>query len=83
MLKLQLKGLLLIQAQQLQIYLRNIDDALAWIVEHESTVFSHEMGADLERNEVLQKKFDVFMKVGSETWLLKSPKILIRSHWIS
>ena len=63
MLKLQIKGKLLIQAQQLQVYLRNVDDALAWISEHETTVLSHEMGADLEINEVLQKKFDVFLKV--------------------
>ncbi|XP_067948494.1 spectrin alpha chain-like isoform X2 [Watersipora subatra] len=62
MLKLQVKGKLLIQAQQLQIYLRNVDDALSWIVEHENTVLSHEMGNDLERNEMLQKKFDIFLK---------------------
>ena len=63
MLKLQIKGKLLIQAQQLQVYLRNVDDAMMWIGEHENTVLSHEMGSDLERNEVLQKKFDIFLKV--------------------
>lgn len=61
--RLQLKGLKLMQSQQLQVYLRNIEDAFGWIAEHEMTVSSVEMGSDLERNEVLQKKFDVFVKV--------------------
>lgn len=63
MLKLQMKGKLLVQAQQLQSYLRNVEDAMTWISEHEGFVTSAESGVDLERVEVLQKKFDVFVKV--------------------
>lgn len=77
MLKLQIKGRLLIQAQQLQVYLRNVDDALAWISEHEATVLSHEMGGDLEINIVLQKKFDVFLKVCEQKRWLKFARLLV------
>ena len=64
--RLQLKGCKLVEAQKLQVYLRNVEDSLVWISEHEVIVLSVEIGTDLERNEALQKKFDVFSKVGTD-----------------
>nr|CDS29622.1 Spectrin alpha actinin [Hymenolepis microstoma] len=43
-------------------YLRRVDELLFWIREKEALVTSEEFGQDLEHVEVLQKKYDEFMK---------------------
>lgn len=63
MFKLQIKGKLLIQAQQLQSYLRNVEEAMIWITEHENFASSTEIGPNLEKAKSLQKKFENFNKV--------------------
>ncbi|XP_041430679.1 spectrin alpha chain, non-erythrocytic 1 isoform X5 [Xenopus laevis] len=60
LLKMQEKGVKLLQAQKLVQYLRECEDTLDWINDKEAIVTSEELGQDLEHVEVLQKKFEEF-----------------------
>ena len=57
-------GIRLQQALQLIQFVRECDEVMFWISDKEAFVTSEEFGHDLEHVEVLQKKYDEFVKVG-------------------
>ncbi|VDP10579.1 unnamed protein product [Soboliphyme baturini] len=61
--KLTEKGLRLQQALTLLQFTRQCDEVMYWIVDKEAFVLNEEFGHDLEHVEVLQRKFDDFLKV--------------------
>ncbi|CDW52174.1 Spectrin alpha chain [Trichuris trichiura] len=60
--KLSDKGLRLQQALKLLLFTRQVDEVMYWILDKEAFVTTEEFGQDLEHVEVLQKKFDDFLK---------------------
>ena len=56
-------GIRLQQALQLIQFVRECDEVMFWITDKEAFVTSEEFGHDLEHVEVLQKKYDEFVKV--------------------
>nr|XP_032800960.1 spectrin alpha chain, non-erythrocytic 1 isoform X8 [Petromyzon marinus] len=60
LLRMQEKGVKLLQAQKLLHYLRECHEVMDWINDKEAIVMSEELGQDLEHVEVLQKKFEEF-----------------------
>ncbi|GMR45924.1 hypothetical protein PMAYCL1PPCAC_16119, partial [Pristionchus mayeri] len=60
--KLKDKGKKLGQALKLLQFIRQCDEVLYWIRDKESFVSIEDMGMDLEHVEVLQRKFDDFLK---------------------
>jgi spectrin alpha len=60
--KLEDKGLKLQQALKLLQFIRKCDEMLYWIRDKMAFVGSDDLGADLEHVEVMQKKFDEFLK---------------------
>ncbi|CAJ0583549.1 unnamed protein product, partial [Mesorhabditis spiculigera] len=59
---LQQKGLKLDQALKLLQFTRQCDEVLRWIRDKETFVTSEDLGMDLEHVEVLQRKFEDFLK---------------------
>uniref|UniRef100_A0A7E4VTH7 Spectrin alpha chain n=1 Tax=Panagrellus redivivus TaxID=6233 RepID=A0A7E4VTH7_PANRE len=60
--KLQDKGVRLQQALKLLQFTRQCDEMLYWIRDKEAFVTSDDFGTDLEHVEVMQRKFDEFLK---------------------
>ncbi|KRY87102.1 Spectrin alpha chain [Trichinella pseudospiralis] len=60
--KLAEKGIRLQQALKLLLFTRQCDEVMYWILDKEAFVTTEEFGQDLEHVEVLQKKFDDFLK---------------------
>lgn len=60
--KLKDKGIKLQQALKLLHFIRQCDEVLYWIREKETYVTAEDMGMDLEHVEILQRKFDDFLK---------------------
>ncbi|CAI4227013.1 unnamed protein product [Auanema sp. JU1783] len=60
--KLRDKGVKLQQALKLLQYIRQCDEVLYWIRDKETYVTADDMGMDLEHVEVLQRKFEDFLK---------------------
>uniref|UniRef100_A0A0K0ELE0 SH3 domain-containing protein n=1 Tax=Strongyloides stercoralis TaxID=6248 RepID=A0A0K0ELE0_STRER len=60
--KLNEKGVKLQQALKLLQYNRQCDEVLYWIKDKEAFVTAEDFGMDLEHVEVLQRKFDEFLK---------------------
>ncbi|PAV55545.1 hypothetical protein WR25_20353 [Diploscapter pachys] len=60
--KLKDKGIKLQQALKLLQFLRQCDDMLYWIRDKETYVTAEDMGMDLEHVEILQRKFEDFLK---------------------
>ncbi|TKR73840.1 hypothetical protein L596_021099 [Steinernema carpocapsae] len=60
--KLKDKGIKLQQALLLLQFLRQCDEVLYWIRDKETFVTAEDFGMDLEHVEVLQRKFDEFLK---------------------
>ena len=67
-------GIRLQQALQLIQFVRECDEVMFWITDKEAFVTSEEFGHDLEHVEVLQKKYDEFVKV-RKTWQIYSPTL--------
>jgi len=62
LMKLGQKGLRLAQALKLVQFNRQCDEVMYWIRDKEAFVTAEEFGQDLEHVEVLQRKFDEFLK---------------------
>ncbi|EYB99527.1 hypothetical protein Y032_0122g1099 [Ancylostoma ceylanicum] len=60
--KLKDKGIKLQQALKLLQFIRQCDEVLYWIRDKEAYVTAEDMGMDLEHVEVLQRKFEDFLK---------------------
>ncbi|VDN60745.1 unnamed protein product [Dracunculus medinensis] len=60
--KLKDKGIKLQQALKLLQFIRQCDDVLYWIRDKEAFVTAEDFGMDLEHVEVLQRKFEEFLK---------------------
>lgn len=60
--KLKDKGIKLQQALKLLQFIRQCDELLYWIRDKEAYVTAEDMGMDLEHVEVLQRKFEDFLK---------------------
>lgn len=60
--KLNEKGIRLQQALKLLQFVRQCDEVLYWIKDKEAFVTAEDFGMDLEHVEVLQRKFDEFLK---------------------
>ncbi|MFH4975655.1 hypothetical protein AB6A40_002364 [Gnathostoma spinigerum] len=60
--KLKDKGIKLQQALKLLQFIRQCDEVLYWIRDKEAFVTAEDFGQDLEHVEVLQRKFDEFLK---------------------
>ena len=67
-------GIRLQQALQLIQFVRECDEVMFWISDKEAFVTSEEFGHDLEHVEVLQKKYDEFVKV-RRIWQIYSPTL--------
>ena len=67
-------GIRLQQALQLIQFVRECDEVMFWITDKEAFVTSEEFGHDLEHVEVLQKKYDEFVKV-RKTWQIYFPTL--------
>lgn len=59
----------LLDAQKREQFVREADEVAAWISDRVAIASSEEMGKHLEHVELLQKKFDEFLKVQMRTYV--------------